>query len=141
MNMETLLYGIGTSVQNAHQAIEHHATQHFFENYFVPMEEDDCFRPKMVKIELPPSKDAEGKTIYAPLAALIPHTGLNMDCVKIKLNMDILNETNGCLEVSAANAGSDTEDNRKSGELEITYKCTDSAEGLSRIETQLNSLL
>ncbi|MDE7200297.1 MAG: DUF2589 domain-containing protein [Lachnospiraceae bacterium] len=143
MNIQELLYRIGTSVQNAHAAIEEHTASHFFEHYFEPAQTEkstDSFAPKMIKIELPSCNGIEGKTVCAPLAALVPQTSLHMDSVKVKLNLKVLDESNDCFEVSASDTDAAAE-NSPAGELEITYKCIGSPEGMARINTQLNSML
>lgn len=143
MNIQELLYRIGISVQHAHAAIEEHTANHFFEHYFEQAQAEqniNGFAPKMIKIMLPSCNGMEEKNVYAPLAALVPHTSLHMDSVKVKLNLKILDESNGCFEVSASDTDTATE-HRPVGELEITYKCTNSPEGMARINTQLNSML
>jgi len=143
MNIEELLQNIGVSVQNAHAAIEAHTAHYFFDHYFeqIPTGENNGdLTPKMIKIEFPPCNGMEGKSVYAPLAALVPHTSLHMDNVKVKLNLKVLDESNDNFEVSASDADIAAE-NGPAGELEITYKCTSIPEGMARIDTHLNNML
>lgn len=143
MDIQELLHGIGVSVQNAHAAIEEHTTRDFINHYFEAVqsgESIDSFAPKMIKIELPKCNGMEAKTVYAPLASLVPHTSLHMDSVRVKLNMKVLSDAADRFEVSTSDADPVT-DNSQAGELEITYKCTDSPEGMARIDTQLSNLL
>ena len=143
MDIQELLHSIGVSVQNAHAAIEEHTTRDFINHYFEAVQNDgsiDSFAPKMIKIELPKCNGMEAKTVYAPLASLVPHTSLHMDSFRVKLNMKVLSDAAGRFEVNTFDANT-IADNSQAGELEITYKCTDTPEGIARIDTQLSNLL
>ncbi len=54
--------------------------------------------------------------------------------------MKVLSDAAGRFEVNTFDANT-IADNSQAGELEITYKCTDTPEGIARIDTQLSNLL
>lgn len=145
MKIEDLLQTIGIAVQEAHKAIEYNSVGQFFGNYFNKTEKNGgniTYTPKIVEVEIP---DAGGKSkvLYTPIAALVQHKNLNLDCVKLNLNIDVSEENNGGLQVSAqgANSAQDNAESKQAGTLEITLKCSDTAEGIARIETNLHEML
>lgn len=147
MKIENLLQTIGIAVQEAHKAIEYNSVNQFFGNYFDKTEKnggDITYTPKIVEVEIPASGPrGNSKVLYTPIAALVQHKNLNLDCVKLNLNIDVSEETDGGLQVSAqgANSVQDNTESKRFGTLEITLKCSDTAEGIARIETKLHEML
>lgn len=147
MKIENLLQTIGVAVQEAHKSIEYNSVNQFFGNYFDKTEKNGgniTYTPKIVEVEIPsPHSDADAKVLYTPIAALVQHKNLNLDCVKLNLNIDVAEETDGGLQISAqgANSTQDSTESKRVGMLEITLKCSDAAEGIARIETKLHEML
>ena len=139
MNINELLNNIGTAVQEAHKAIEQNSADFFLERYFERNEEDksvSSYTPKMIQIKIP---DPDGeRTICAPMATLVNHGCLNIDSIKLNLNIDMLEQGENDFAISPAKGGGDE---GKVGKLEIVFKYSDTAEGVSRVDTHLNSLL
>ncbi len=147
MKMESLLQTIGLAVQNAHRAIDYNAVGQFFDTYFDKRAKDAdtvTYTPKMLEIEIPsPELRKAGKMLYAPTAALVQHKSMQLDCVKVQLHIDVAEEADGTMQVSTQGFHSqeDGSASKNAGTLEITLKCSDAAEGIARIETQLYGLL
>lgn len=147
MKLENLLQTIGTAVQDAYKAIEDDAAGRFFDNYFERSGEsggDITYTPKIIQVEIPsPEPGGKGKKLYAPAAALVQHKNLNLDCVKVSLNIEAAEETDGGLQVSVQGprGQKEGESPKNAGILEITLKCSEAAEGIARIETRLYGML
>lgn len=140
MEVEKLLHSLGTAVQEAHNAIADKSAESFFAQHFeAPDSNGDTtvYRPKMIKILIPDAHDEGGeqKVLCVPTAVLVPHRNLGLDEVRVNLDIGI-NENDG--RVCSAVNDSNTE---HTGSLEIVFKCTDTAEGLARVETQLNGMI
>lgn len=147
MKMERLLQTIGLAVQNAHRAIEYNGVGQFFDTYFDKREKDAdtvTYAPKMLEVEIPsPDPGKAGKLLYAPTAALVQHKSMQLDCVKVQLHIDVTEEADGTMQVSTQgfHPQEDGGAPQNAGTLEITLKCSDAAEGIARIDTQLYGLL
>ncbi|MCH5258742.1 MAG: DUF2589 domain-containing protein [Lachnospiraceae bacterium] len=146
MEMKSLLQTIGSAIQEAHRAITDNNTDHFFTNYFekrVSANGEESYRPRMIEVELPiANENGTSKVIYAPVAALLNHNSLNLDSVKLNLNLEVLNETEKGVEVSAQCSSAKSEDSKTNlGTMEIIFKCSDASEGVARIITHLNGMI
>ncbi|MDE7280718.1 MAG: DUF2589 domain-containing protein [Ruminiclostridium sp.] len=139
MDINGLLNNIGAAITDAHKAIEQSSADFFLERYFEKSPEngaDNLYTPKMLKIKIP---DSSGdRTVSAPMAILVNHGCLNIDSVKLRLNIDMLEQKENEFSVSPAKGG---ENKGNTGEMEIVFKYSDTVEGVSRVETHLNSLL
>ena len=145
MKIENLLQTIGTAVQESYRAIEQSSVDQFFSGYFdqeAKNSEAISFKPKMIEVEIPNpySNENAGRVVYTPIATLVQHKNMNIDYIKLNLNIDVIEETDESLDISTQN-NQNNSGNEKAGVLEITFKCSDTPEGVSRIETQLNSLI
>lgn len=141
MKIDELIKSLGVAVQEAHDVISDKAVQQFFSQHFVLAQNGDNnvnYRPKLIEITLPgPSESDTSRVLYVPTAVLASHKNLELDEVRINLNIDISEEADG--EVNADVKGSSSTEHI--GSLEIVFKCNDEAEGLARIETRLNSMI
>lgn len=146
MRIEDLIHSVGKAVQESHRNLEQHYIGHFFEHYFEEevssTPEKATYRPKTVEIRL---GDADnGKVISAPIAALVANTTMNIDYVKVNLNINVTDEHENVMEVTAQppdGADDPSTNKRSSGEIELMFKCRNSPEGVARIETYLNGTL
>lgn len=147
MRIEALLNSLGTAAQEAYGDIEAQNLMQFLENYFersVNGSGDVTYTPKLIQVEIPSIEPGKGdKQLSVPLAALVHHNKLNLENVKIKLNIGVTEEANGGLQVSPQGAPAQDDDagSKQSGTIEINFKCADTSEGISRIETHLNGML
>lgn len=140
MNIDNLIGTIGTAVFEAHKAIENHSIVDFFQNYFDKRENVngiESFQPKMIEVEVP-GLNGERKKVGIPVAVMVNHGHLNIDSVKLNLNINVVEDADNSFAVSTQATGGD---GKKAGEMEILFKYSDTVEGIARIETQLNSLL
>lgn len=141
MKIEELIHSLGIAVQEAHNAISDKSVNRFFTQHFDFSQsgtDNVIYRPKMIEISLPcEGEESSSKVIYVPTAVLSSQKELALDEVKINLDIDISEEEAG--EVNALVKGSNNANH--TGTLEIVFKCTDEAEGLARIETQLNGMI
>lgn len=150
MKMESLLRTVGTAVQDACRAIEYNAMGQFFDTYFDRTQKEGgkiAYTPKIIEVEIPsPGTGKAGKVLYTPTAALVRHKSMHLDCVRLQLNIDAVEDADGAeegLQVSPRGAcpPEDAVLRQNAGTLEITLKCSDAAEGIARIETQLHGML
>lgn len=146
MDMKQLIQEIGTSVQEAHNAVDAFAMQRFFEDYFEENASNgsaDAYSPKMLKLELPAAEGQGGKCMQIPVAALVQQQSLRLDTVKIRMNMCLTETKENKLRLTPENTALDAESEEDShvGMLELTLKCGDAAEGIARIESLLHSQL
>lgn len=144
MKVENLVTSIGAAVQDAHRIIEQKYISNFFDHYFIEDKDEITdkytYKPKTVEILL--SDSQEQKVISAPIAALAQHTNMNLEYIKLNLNISVINETEDEIEItSQAAVDKSTGDSTKYGELELMFKCQNAPEGISRIETYLNGIL
>ncbi len=142
MEIEHLIKTLSRAVQQSHTIAEVSAMNSFLDRYFDVKNsgESETYVPKTIRIELPHDEDEEGKVILAPTAALVKHNNMNIDYVKLNLNIGVEDETDNGLCVTSQNLG-DKNEQKKDGELEIMFKCTDKPEGIARVETNLNGIL
>lgn len=140
MNIEHLINNIGNAVSNSHKIGELNSMAGFLKDYFdiVKDEKGETYVPKNIRIELPCGND-EHKIIVAPMAALVHHNSMNIEYVKLNLNINVKNENTESIDITSQNtegvSGTGT------GELEIMFRCSETPEGVARVETQLNNIL
>lgn len=141
MKIDELIKSLGIAVQEAHNAISDKAVLQFFSQHFdMPQTGDNnvTYIPKLIEITLPGSSDGDNsRVLYVPTAVLASHKNLELNEVKINLDIDISEETDR--EVNADVKGCSNAE--YTGSLEIVFKCADEAEGFARIETRLNSMI
>ncbi len=145
MKINHLLGAVGSAVQDAYRAVELYSVENFLKGYFDEnMNEDhtSSYTPKMIRLEMP-SGNGEKKVVCTPVAALAHHRQMNLDSIRLSLNVGIVDDENEELMVSMKSAASNESEcpEKNIGTLEINIKCTDAAEGISRIETQLNNMV
>lgn len=147
MKIENLINAVGAAVQDAHNMIELNYLGRFFEDYFEREETQHenaskiTYKPKTIEISI--SDSGGSKTISAPLAALVQHTNMNIDYVKINLDINVTDEDENGLQVALQAPKEKTEgnNNAQSGQLELMFKNRSTPEGIARIETYLNNIL
>lgn len=146
MDIRDLIHSIGGAVQETQRNLEQRYLGHFFENYFEEVGSDKLdkviYRPKTVEIRLGESE--EDRVISAPIAALVANSNMNVDYVKVNLNINVTDEQANVLSVTAQPLdGTDDNDDerRRSGEIELMFKCRNSPEGVARIETYLDGTI
>lgn len=147
MKIEKLIHSVGSAIQESYKAIELKSVSNFFDYFFDEVDNKDSktvtYKPKTVEILLT-EQDEKGKSkvILAPVAALVNHNHMNLDYVKVNLNINVTNEKENEIEVTSQNKNTDNEsENNNTGSIEILFKRHDSPEGISRIETHLNSVM
>ncbi len=139
MDIKQLLDTIGSAVHEAHKAIAQSSAEFYLNNYFTKDNESNAYIPKTVDIKI---SSGEGeKTITAPMAVLINQGCLNIDSLKLNLNIEIQDQGENGFCVSPTAAVRDDQSGTKTGEMEIVFKCSETSEGASRVITRLNSLL
>lgn len=146
MKIENLINSVGQAIQDSYKTIELNSVSNFFNNYFDEVEDvnsnDVIYKPKTIEIKIPSSDDS--KVILAPIATLVKHNHMNIKYVKVNLNINVTDEKEDEIEITSQHPkekNSDTENKDNAGGIEIMFKCQDSPEGVSRIETHLNSIL
>lgn len=146
MKLDTLLQLVSTSVQEAHRAVEINSVRQFFDSYFDKDEgsgDEAVYTPKTVSIRIPGLDGSGEKLLRAPVAALVQQRNFNLDCVKLNLDLRVLEESDVEWEVSAQSPGGREGDPgaARAGTMEITVKCADAPEGVARVETHLYGML
>lgn len=148
MKMEDLIHSIGMAIHESHKLIELNCVNHFFDKFFEEVKTENSekivYNPKTVEIMLPLQSDKdEKKVISAPVAALVHHSHMNIDYVKVNLDINVTNESENEIEVTSnhINKNDTNSEKNNTGSVEILFKRHESPEGISRIETHLNSIL
>lgn len=148
MKIEKLIHSVGDAIQESHKAIELKSVSNFFDHFFDEVDNKDSkrvtYKPKTVEIMLTDQDEKDkSKMILAPVAALVNHNHMNLDYVKVNLNINVTDEKENKIEVTSLHKNDkDTDsENNNTGSIEILFKRHDSPEGISRIETHLNSIL
>ncbi len=144
MEIEELIMSVNKAVQQTYSLGELNAMYGFLNGFFEMKEgqTDKTYMPKTISIALPSSDPDKKKLILMPAAALVHHNTMNIDYVKLNLNIKVEEENTDGLQITSQNINADANANEgKTGELEIMFRCTDTPEGIARIETQLNSVI
>jgi len=145
MKMENLVTGIGASVQQAYKLLEWGSMQDYLQNYFAEQAvaandaadtaADVMYQPRTVTVCLP-----DKRQLKVPLLVLANHGSMNIDYVKLKMNVKVTGEDKNNIQVTSA-AAPESENAADTGELEMLFKVREPTEGLARIETNLNGML
>lgn len=167
MDIHGLIETIGTSVSKAQQGIEQHSIQRFFD-YFQKSDgtmdaSDDGadesqgdsgsleFEPITAKMVLPCADDIDrAAPVEIPLVALAHHRQVQLDKVTVRVRTRLSADSSGGIMadinapiLNAANALDDDEkvSDDDTGEIELVFHVTDSAEGVSRVVQNISKTI
>lgn len=142
MKIEQLITSINNAIQQTHNFGELNSIDNFLSRYFEIKKDngDKTYIPKTVNIELPSDDTSTGKIILTPMATLVHHNSINIDYVKLNLNINVEEESSDGLQVTSQNTNNSTIEG-KTGALEIVFRCSNTPEGIARVETQLNNII
>lgn len=142
MKIEQLITSISTAIQQTHNFGELNSMDSFLKRYFDIKKdnEHETYIPKTVNIELPSDDKDAGKVILTPMAALVHHNSVNIDYVKLNLNINVEDENSDGIHVTSQYTNSNAIKGN-TGAIEIMFRCSDTPEGIARVETQLNSVI
>lgn len=118
MDTKELISAVGGAMQEAYEQLERRSLENCLSGCFEAVERggETVYVPRTISVSYPGPHGEE--LIRSPLAALMSHGVMNMEYVKVTLPLPD-KETGG-------------------GELELHFRLRESAEGLARIETELN---
>lgn len=140
---QTLVEQLGRSIQEAQGRLEQEAAESFFRCFeTVSHPSGSCEVPLTRRLRLPAGDGKEPKTLDVPVAALLRHQAIGLDCVKVRVPMktQLRAEDNAVLVEAcpAANGGNASE---SPGEVEFTFKAAPPAEGIARLDLNVQKLL
>jgi hypothetical protein len=137
--LDEIFQGIYSSVVEAQNAIEQHYLGEITEDYF---EADGS--PKMILVKLP-GKDGKLKDVHIPAITLVPHYGLAIEEVSVKMKVKLSNgeddkDIKGNKKGKIRKIISDFS-NRNGGKelatIHVKFKGKEPPEGLARIKDNL----
>jgi hypothetical protein len=137
--LDEIFQGIYSSVVEAQNAIEQHYLGEITEDYF---ESDGT--PKMIVVKLP-GKDGQLKDVHIPAITLVPHYGLAISEVSVKMKVK-LSSSEDDKERKGHKGGrirkiitdfSNREGGKELATISVKFKGKDPPEGLARIKDNL----
>jgi hypothetical protein len=138
--LDDIFKGIYSSVVEAQNTIEQHYLGEVTEDYF---ESDGT--PKMIVVKLP-GKNGELTDVHIPAITLVPHNGLAIDEVSVKMKLKLSTapddkETKGVGKCSKVRKIISDFSNREGGKelatITVKFKGKEPPEGLARIKDNL----
>lgn len=161
MDIGNLIEAIGRSVSRAQHGVEQHSIERFFD-YFTNRDmvmgaSNDMngspagFEPITAKIVMPRSDDiTKTAPMDVPLVAFANHRNVHLSKVTVKVKTRL--STDNCGNVTAdinapvLNAANSPEDSNAAsddgtGEIELVFNVTDSAEGISRVVQNISKTI
>ncbi|MDE5577094.1 MAG: DUF2589 domain-containing protein [Oscillospiraceae bacterium] len=162
MNLHSLIEAIGISVSKAQQGIEQHSIERFFDyfkdpNTAMPASSGNTnsipqgFEPITAKVVMPCS-DNINRTAPAeiPLVALAHHRQVHLDKITFKVRTRLTSDNSGSIMadinapvLNTANSLEEPETDQVNGtgEIELVFNVTDSAEGISRVVQNISKTI
>ena len=162
MNIHSLIEAIGTSVSKAQQGIEQHSIERFFDYFQDPntvmtadLGDTDSapqgFTPITAKVVMPCS-DNISKTVPVeiPLVALAHHRQVHLDKITFKVRTRLTSDNSGNIMadinapvLNTANSLEEPEVDQinGTGEIELVFNVTESAEGISRVVQNISKTI
>lgn len=154
-----LIESIGLSVQEAQNTLNQFSEQSFLRYFDVndkPQENDYCsakgngktncaktlkeIKPKFYYFNLPQTNDNE--LLAVPTVALTKHSSLALNHIKIKLNVSgSVMCDQFYVNVETAPKKDGKIDSQLVHEIEMEFKCSEPAEGISRIQDSANQFI
>ncbi|NJD04184.1 MAG: DUF2589 domain-containing protein [Ruminiclostridium sp.] len=145
MELEAFIKTIGSSIQQARKAIEYNSVCSFFNQYFSSetIEDSNGEKKWVPKIENVSVSRPDGKKIKmtVPVMALVNHSTMELDQVKIKVKIKVSTDQNS----EKINVDVEGIENDQGGgaqnELEFTFNRNVASEGISRINQQAINII
>ena len=137
--LDEIFQGIYASVVEAQNAIEQHYLGEITEDYF---EADGT--PKMILVKLP-GKDGQLKEVHIPAITLVPHYGLAIDRVSVKMKVKLSSGEDDKPKKGAKGGRirkiisdfSNREGGKELATIFVRFRGKDPPEGLARIKDNL----
>jgi len=137
--LDEIFQGIYSSVVEAQNAIEQHYLGEITDDYF---EADGT--PKMILVKLP-AKDGQLKEVHIPAITLVPHYGLAIDRVSVKMKVKLSSGeddkpkkgTKGGRIRKIITDFSNREGGKELATIFVRFRGKDPPEGLARIKDNL----
>lgn len=145
-SLENLLAAIGQSIKWALNSTDQFALNSFMDEFDQTSNEKGEVSdvvPKMVKVPFP-SSDGTWKVRDVPKAALLNHSSLQIDDLRVKMKVRITESKEGGPLQCELHTTNGEDDTQKAGisptmaEIEVGFKRGDPPEGLAKITTELN---
>lgn len=140
---ETLVEQLGRSIQKAQERLELEAVEAFFQCFEnVNRDSGGCEFPLTRRVGLPAAGGEEMKVVDVPTVALLRHQSMELDCVKVRLQMRTqAHKEDNTLFVEPCSPCSDQDDMAGAGEVELTFKAAPPAEGIARLDLNMQKIL
>ncbi|MDE6261105.1 MAG: DUF2589 domain-containing protein [Oscillospiraceae bacterium] len=139
---ETLVEQLGRSIQEAQGHLEREAAESFFRCFeTVNDSSGSCEVPLTRRLKLPAGDGMELKSVDVPVAALLRHQAMGLDSVTVRvpIKTQLRAEDNVLLVEACPAAGEDGAESP--GEAEFTFKAAPPAEGIARLDLNVQKVL
>lgn len=140
MDFKELSSTIGYAMQDAYNNIELHNIHSYLEHFFKQTDSElnpDSSELTPVEIKL----SLNDRQIAVPLAALTHNFALNLDEIKVKLNIETTPDLQQVNATSWPGINNKQEEPTQTGQIEFTFKREDSPEGIARIKQELHKFI
>lgn len=143
--LETLAEQIGRSIQAAQVRLEQEAADTFFRGFqTVDQPSGSQEVPLTRRVGLPGGGPGEMRTVDVPVAALVRHQSMALDCVTVRLPvMTQVRSADNALLVEPCPAGREdgAEEAADAGQMEFVFRSSPPAEGIARLDLGLQKTL
>ena len=140
---ETLVEQLGRSIQEAQGHLEREAAESFFRCFETITDlSGSCEVPLTRRLKLPAGEGMELKAVDVPVAALLRHQAMGLDSVKVRVPIKTrLRAEDNVLLVEACPAAGGEDGAESPGEVEFTFKAAPPAEGIARLDLNVQKVL
>lgn len=155
MEIGDFIASIGQSISDAQQTLEQQSVSNFFD-YFDGHStesngEQNVLQPKTETLILPSAGDvSKTEPVQVPIAALMHHSHIRLESVKVKMKMNLSPDRNNDIRVDLT--APQTQDLPAEGsgevtacsdqdELELVFQVSDPSEGIARVAQNITKTL
>lgn len=141
LSLQEILSMIGASVQQAQHSVEKESVRIFLEQ-FLSGEADSYYSPRMIRMGLPSSNQPGNllKDVEMPVSALFQHKAMHLSEVQLQLQL-IPCESSGELAFQIGVKPTEEQPSSSYSQLNLTYQCGDSPEGIARLHQHTTQIL
>lgn len=140
---ETLIEQLGRSIQEAQEYLDQQAADSFFRCFKTVSQPSGSLEVPITRRIGLPSGDGENlKPVDVPAAALLQHQAMGLDTVKVRLHLNTqTREEDKALLVEPRSSGVEQDGTGSAGEVEFVFKLAPPAEGIARLDLNLQKVL
>lgn len=140
---ETLIEQLGRSIQGAQEYLDQQAADSFFRCFKTVNQSSGSLEvPITRRVGLPTGDGESLRSVDVPTAALLQHQAMSLDTVKVRLHLNTqTREEDKALLVEPCFSGDDQDGVGNTGEVELVFKFAPPAEGIARLDLNLQKVL